>query len=314
MITQQQIEIFRTVLAEGSLSAAGRRLNLSQPSISRILADLEARVGFPLFLRRARGMAPTAEAEFFQRAVETTYAALNTLEDAAREIAQRRRGHLSLVVNFALALDLAPRALARMDLAERNVSVTCQCKSSDWIIDFARSGMIRTGIANIERMPVGMWTRMTSATSHLVLLPRDDPLAEPGTPVPLSALRGRRIVALTGAVADRLGLVLPGSAAISAEISLGAVTMAGRLGAVPVVDAFTAEFWVRQSGMVARPVPDLPHYLLAIFAPSGTQLSRLDEELQATLEQEIRRTEAWAETGWIATSQGLALEQASGCP
>ncbi len=301
MISFQQIEVFRAVFSEGSVSAAGRRLNLSQPSVSRILAELEMKIGFALFRRGSRGVAPTPEAAFFQREVEATYAALHTLEDMGREIAQRQRGHLSLVVNFALALDLAPRALERMNLLERNVSVTCQCKSSDWIIDFARSGMIRTGIANIERLPQTMWTRMTSATPHMVLLAPDDALALPCAPVPLDQLRDRKIVALTGAVADRLGLAKQGGSsptALAAEISLGAVTLAERTNAIPIVDAFTAEFWSKRSGMVARPVPDLPQYMLAIFAPSRPQLSLLDEELQAILEEEITRTEEWAETGW----------------
>ncbi|MBE2278492.1 MAG: LysR family transcriptional regulator [Rhodobacteraceae bacterium] len=298
MITLQQIEVFRAVLSEGSVTAAGRRLNLSQPSVSRILSDLEAIVGFALFRRRSRGMAPTAEALFFQREVETIYTALKSLEDAAREIAHGRRGQLSLVVNHAIALDLAPRALGRMNLARRNVSVTCQCKSSDWIIDFARSGTIRTGVANIERMPKGMHTRMTSATPHLCLLPAGDPLAVARGPLDLAALRGRRLVGLTGSVADALTLRgIPGAnePGFTSEISLGAVTMAAMLGAVPVVDAFTAQFCAAHLPAVVRPLPELPPYLLAIFGPAGAQLSGLDRELQGLLEDEIRRTEAWVE-------------------
>lgn len=298
MITRQQLEVFRAVLSEGSVSAAGRRLNLSQPSVSRIISELEAAVGFTLFRRKSRGMAPTAEAVFFQREVENSYTALKSLEDAAREIAQGQRGQLSLVVNHAIALDLAPRTLARMDLARRNVSVTCQCKSSDWIIDFARSGTIRTGVANIERMPKGMSTRMTSATPHMCLLPPDDPLAGTGAPLELGLLAGRRIVGLTGAVADALTLHAPPSASepvLTSEISLGAISMAMALKAVPIVDAFTAQFWMKSVPMIARAIPELPDYLLAIFGPSGAQLSHLDEELQGLLEEEIKATEDWVQ-------------------
>lgn len=52
--------VLRAVSEEGSLSAAARRLKVSQPTVSRRLADLERRLGVSLFDRGRGGATPTA--------------------------------------------------------------------------------------------------------------------------------------------------------------------------------------------------------------------------------------------------------------
>jgi LysR family nitrogen assimilation transcriptional regulator len=56
----KQLEYFVQVCDNGSLSKAGVRLNISQPSLSRQMALLEAELGQRLFERNGRGVSPTA--------------------------------------------------------------------------------------------------------------------------------------------------------------------------------------------------------------------------------------------------------------
>jgi DNA-binding transcriptional LysR family regulator len=51
--------VFDAVYTAGSITAAGRRLNLSQPAVSHALARLREALGEPLFERQGRGIAPT---------------------------------------------------------------------------------------------------------------------------------------------------------------------------------------------------------------------------------------------------------------
>src|SRR5260370_11717003 len=68
----------------GSFSHAGRELGLSQPSVSRIIGELEARLGVTLLLRTTRRIAVTdAGALFLDRAREIL-AEIEDAEDAAR--------------------------------------------------------------------------------------------------------------------------------------------------------------------------------------------------------------------------------------
>jgi DNA-binding transcriptional LysR family regulator len=61
------VRLFLGVAETGSLSAAARRLRVAQPTVSRRLADLEARLGEPLFSRSVEGARLTS---FGERLVE----------------------------------------------------------------------------------------------------------------------------------------------------------------------------------------------------------------------------------------------------
>lgn len=56
------LRVFEAVLAEGSLSRAAARMDLGQPSVSKVLAQLRLWAGDPLFIRAGSRMEPTARA------------------------------------------------------------------------------------------------------------------------------------------------------------------------------------------------------------------------------------------------------------
>lgn len=58
----RHIEVFNAVMQTGSVSAAARLINITQPAVSRTLQHAELQLGFALF-QRARGrLTPTNEA------------------------------------------------------------------------------------------------------------------------------------------------------------------------------------------------------------------------------------------------------------
>ncbi|TKD50672.1 LysR family transcriptional regulator [Sphingomonas baiyangensis] len=59
----RQLRAFLAIAETGSIGRAAERVHLTQPAISRTLAEMERRLGHRLFERHARGMAPTAAGE-----------------------------------------------------------------------------------------------------------------------------------------------------------------------------------------------------------------------------------------------------------
>jgi len=57
------LRAFDAVLREGSVTAAGARLGLSQPALSNALSRLRRLLDDPLFVRTPRGMRPTPFAQ-----------------------------------------------------------------------------------------------------------------------------------------------------------------------------------------------------------------------------------------------------------
>lgn len=63
------METYVYVVETGSFSAAARRLNIGQPAVSKIVAQLEERLSVRLLLRSTRGLTPTeAGLAYFERA------------------------------------------------------------------------------------------------------------------------------------------------------------------------------------------------------------------------------------------------------
>lgn len=55
------LRYFVTAYEEKSISGAAKRRYVAQPSVSTAIADLEAELGVPLFIRHTRGVTPTVE-------------------------------------------------------------------------------------------------------------------------------------------------------------------------------------------------------------------------------------------------------------
>src|SRR5271156_3773649 len=80
----QELSIFARVAESRSFSRAARELGLSQPSVSRIVSELEARLGVKLVLRTTRRVMPTEAGARFLQDVRPVLRALEEAETAAR--------------------------------------------------------------------------------------------------------------------------------------------------------------------------------------------------------------------------------------
>ncbi len=93
----QELAVFVRAAESGSFSRAARELGLSQPSVSRIIGELEARLGVTLLLRTTRRITVTdAGALFLDRAREIL-AEIEDAEDAARGV-DSLRGTIRLAI------------------------------------------------------------------------------------------------------------------------------------------------------------------------------------------------------------------------
>ena len=76
----RQIETFAAVMKTGTASRAAETLGITQPAVSRSLAELERAVGFALFARIRNRLVPTPEAKQLYQDVETTFRGIDTRE------------------------------------------------------------------------------------------------------------------------------------------------------------------------------------------------------------------------------------------
>lgn len=98
-LSSRQIEIFVAAVAARSTRRAAAILNISQPAVSRAIAELEAAVGAALFDRSGRGFEPTFAAKSLMIAVDRHFSGLDRVREAALRIREGTSGHLRV---FAL--------------------------------------------------------------------------------------------------------------------------------------------------------------------------------------------------------------------
>lgn len=109
----RHIEVFHAVYVNGSVSAAARMLNVSQPSVSKVLRHAESLLGFPLFHRTAGRLVPTDDAHTLFGEVGEIQDRVYALREAARNLKRGGGSLLRISALPSIALDVLPAAVAQ---------------------------------------------------------------------------------------------------------------------------------------------------------------------------------------------------------
>lgn len=109
----RSLTAFHAVLETGSVTAAARKLGLSQPSVSRMLADFEAEIGFQLFHRDRGRLTPTNDGLLLHAEVARALGSMTRVSALIQDIAEYRTGELRVVAPPSLCESLLPDIAAR---------------------------------------------------------------------------------------------------------------------------------------------------------------------------------------------------------
>ena len=146
----RHIEVFHAVYAHGSISTAARALNVSQPSVSKVLKHAEDQLGFDLFRRVKGRLAPTDEAHALFREVKEVFERLDSLKHAARNLRLGEGGHIRAAVLPALGLGAAPEAVARFRAAHPTVTFDFRTLHSDEVLRAVAGTSIDASFADAD--------------------------------------------------------------------------------------------------------------------------------------------------------------------
>jgi DNA-binding transcriptional LysR family regulator len=76
----RQLEVFRAVMRNRSLTAAAEALHVSQPAVSKLLRHFETQIGYKLFERLGGRLVPTAEAQLLYRDADRIFREIEVLK------------------------------------------------------------------------------------------------------------------------------------------------------------------------------------------------------------------------------------------
>jgi DNA-binding transcriptional LysR family regulator len=115
---------FAAVLREGSLSAAARRLGLTQPTAGRHIADLEKALGTGgLFTRSPRGLRPTETALALAPHAEAMSAAAAALVRSASASEDAVAGTVRISASEVVGAEVLPKILTDLHIAHPGLTL-----------------------------------------------------------------------------------------------------------------------------------------------------------------------------------------------
>ncbi|MBN8847945.1 MULTISPECIES: LysR substrate-binding domain-containing protein [unclassified Sphingomonas] len=173
----RQVEAFRAVMMSGGITAAASMLNISQPSVSRLIADMERAVGFRLFDRRGARVHPTAQAQALYEAVRRSYAGLDLLDQAARRIRAHPVGTVRIAALAAVAMSVLPAVIARFRILYPDIKVTVESLGQRAIEERIFLGQADLGIGVDTQGREGVRSTLLARAEYICILPANHHLA-----------------------------------------------------------------------------------------------------------------------------------------
>ncbi|HEX6443627.1 MAG TPA: LysR family transcriptional regulator [Streptosporangiales bacterium] len=149
----REMRAFVAVVEEGSLSAAARRLHVSQPALSQTVAALERQLGIPLLVRSRTGVRAT---EAGMTLLSEARAVLARHDQALAALA-RYTGAGGSVLRIGIPLELPAglldRPLAELAAAHPGTRVQARHLSTAAQLDALRAGELDLGL--VREHPIG---------------------------------------------------------------------------------------------------------------------------------------------------------------
>ena len=109
----RHIEVLYSVFIHGSVTKAAHDLNVTQPSISKILSQSESDLGIKLFERLNKKMIPTQEAKILFPYAQKIHNNLSNFKKVSSNLVEKPQGDLNIAATHALGIDYLPEAISK---------------------------------------------------------------------------------------------------------------------------------------------------------------------------------------------------------
>ncbi|WP_442487415.1 LysR substrate-binding domain-containing protein [Halomonas litopenaei] len=292
MINLRQVEAFRAVMVQKTITRAAQTLFVSQPAVSRLIADLERRVGFSLFKRHKGRLIPTPEALALYEEVERAFVGLDKITDSAREIREFRTGRLFLSCMPALALSLLPQLVNEFSSRHPGITVSLQAHSSQRVLEWVATQQCDAGLIGMSiEDPAVSLVPLVNKPLRLVMPPSHRLAAK--TEIHVHDLEGEPFVSL-GQVQDVRPIIdkvfqdaqVRRHMRIETQLSSVACELVLSGAGVSLIDPATAKSYDHR-GLVSRPfLPEIPFQYSAVL-PAFRPVSRLVEEFLGEVQRRL---------------------------
>ena len=169
----RHIEVFHAVYTCGSVTRAAEALNVSQPSVSKVLAHAEQQLGYRLFDRVKGKLVPTPEADQLFSHVDEVNDSLDRMRHVAENLRTAEQGRIRIAATPAFGIDLLPGAVAAYRLEHRNVFFSLETRHHGEICRALLESRVDLGLVFDPGVVPGIANELLDTGRFYVLAPAD---------------------------------------------------------------------------------------------------------------------------------------------
>lgn len=180
----RQLRYFAAVVNQGSVSRAAAQLNMTQPPLSAVIAQLERELGVRLLDRHHRGVDPTEAGSHLAREAARLMTRVEEVTKAVRGIGTGRIGRLSIAATSPVAWEILPNLVTDFDRRSPDVEIEISQSRDAEVLERVRDRQAEVGVVyctstrHLERL---RGRDLEVAGIHreplVMVLPPDSPLA-----------------------------------------------------------------------------------------------------------------------------------------
>jgi LysR family transcriptional regulator for metE and metH len=152
----RDLRLVTAVATQGSLTQASAVLHVSQPALSRHLAQVEARIGAPLFERTGSRMVPTSTGELLLRHATSILQQLDAAEQALYSSGTRERRVLKVGTECYTGYHWLPNVSNRFAQAHPGVEIEIAFDAAGDPLPLLKKGEIDVALLTEHRKLRGM--------------------------------------------------------------------------------------------------------------------------------------------------------------
>jgi DNA-binding transcriptional LysR family regulator len=255
MMNLRHIQIFHTIMQAGSISGAAKLLHVTQPTLSQALRHAEDQLGYPLFIRTAGHIQPTAAAHTLYRHTKTLMAQLQQVQKISANLHKTIATPLTVGVVPALSFSVLPTAMQAFLADYPNIQVRIESIQHDQIEAALTAQDIDIAVAFCpEHIQTSYACDLLGHGHVMAVAPKAlSPHHAEMLPCPLHALAGLPIISITnsGPVGHRVAQAMQSQGVhmpcrISCSTYHTATSLAQQGLGIALVDNFTAHAFASQ--------------------------------------------------------------------
>ncbi|MBY5944634.1 LysR family transcriptional regulator [Photobacterium rosenbergii] len=189
--TYNQLMMFHTIVNEGSISSAARKLEIAPPSVSQALKTLEQQMGLPLFTRTTRRIELTEAGLLLFERTQGAMSELNFAVESVKDLSEDPSGKVRITTpRFAYQYLLKP---IYVEFCQRYPNIQLEISINDAAVNIISDGF-DMGIRFGDRVEEGMVARQLTPPTKEALFASPEYIDKQGMPSTPDDLKQHKLI------------------------------------------------------------------------------------------------------------------------